>query len=108
MVRSPKIKLAYAKTIETCLTIEHGEEYPYNPRSIQEDWSFERLEELQRAHDTFEHDPQSFSREQRVAFSRSIIHGQVCRYHHRHAERLHILHMEMLSAICVNRHPRGR
>jgi len=75
---SHEIQLAYANTIDTCLAIAYEEECPYNPRSIQEDWSVERRHELQRVRNAFEHDPSSFSREQRVILSKHIIYGQVC------------------------------
>jgi hypothetical protein len=99
-MRSHDIQLAYANTTNTCLAVEYEEECPYNPRSIQEDWSIERRHLLQRVRDAFEHDPQSFSRARRIILSKHIIYGQVCQYHHRHhAERLHTLHVIRGDAI---------
>ena len=93
-MRPRYINLAYAETMETCLATEHDQECLHNPRWIEEDWSEERLLTLQRARHALEHDADSYSREQRVALSRRIIHGQVCLHHSRDCvERLHILQM---------------
>jgi hypothetical protein len=93
-MRPQNINLAYAETIQTCLAIEDGDECVHNPRWIEEDWSEERLHSLQRERRAFEHDPEFYSREQRIELSKRIIHGRVCLYHYHYcAERLHILQM---------------
>lgn len=93
-MRPQNINLSYAETMETCLATAHDQECLNNPRWIEEDWPEERLHALQRERHAFEHDPEFYSREQRIELSRHIIHGQVCLYHYHYcAERLHILQM---------------
>jgi hypothetical protein len=89
----PRVDLAYTESIATCPAIEHHEECLRNPRWIEEDWSLERVEYLQRAQDDFENDSEWFSRDQRVNMSRSIIYGRVYLEHAQHTERLHTLQM---------------
>jgi len=99
-MRSCVLNLAYAETLLACLAIEHGDECLNNPRWIEEDWSDERSNDLQHARNNFEHNPESFSHEQRVAISKRIIHGQTCQHHSRlYAKRLHTLQMIRGDAI---------
>jgi hypothetical protein len=93
-MRPQNINLAYAETMETCLATERDQECLHNPRRVEEDWSEDRVQALQRERHAFECDPEFYSREQRVAFSRRIAHGQVYLHHSIYcAERLHVLQM---------------
>jgi hypothetical protein len=93
IMHSPRIDVAYAESIATCLAIEDHEECLCNPRWIEKDWSVELVEHLQRAQDDLENDSEWFSRNQGVNMSRSIVHGRACLEHGQHAERLHTLQM---------------
>lgn len=92
-MRLPRIDLACPESIATCLAIENLDECVHNPRWIEEYWSVERVESLQRTQEDLKHDSESYSRHQRVDMSRRIVHGQVCLEHARHAKRLHTLQM---------------
>lgn len=92
-MRLPRIDLAYAKNIDSCLAIENHLPCLNNPRWIEEDWLQTDVDDLKRARNDTETHWDSFDHDHRVQRSKALIRGQVCTAHKPFLRRLHQANM---------------
>lgn len=87
-MRSPRIDLAYAESIDSCWAVEDNQACFNNPRWIEEGWQRARTDNLKRKPDDLEEHWAAFDIDQKRNKADELLHGQVCLDHANHSKRL--------------------